>query len=116
MTKIGQPMKVNRSVVLPFIRCCPQYASVPYADAIQVGQSTTGFASSGKRLIKSQRSSSPIIPSAVDSHKPKMNIDVSNRVSIMGFGIKGFEFLSQLAPNSCTLRWGIRIRASQSLP
>ena len=36
--------------------------------------------------MKSQRSSSPIMPSAVDSHKPKMNIDVSNRVSIMVFG------------------------------
>jgi hypothetical protein len=26
------------------------------------------------------------MPSAVDSHKPKINIDVSNRVSIMVFG------------------------------
>ena len=86
ITKIGQPMKVNRSVVLPFIRCCPQYANVPYTEAMHVGQSTTGLARSGNRLMKSQRSSSPIMPSAVDSHKPKMNIDVKSRVSIMGFG------------------------------
>ena len=86
MTKIGQPIKVNRSVLLPLIRCCPQYANVPYTEAIQVGQSTTGLAKSGKRLINHQRSSSPIIPSAVDSHKPKMNIEVKKKVSIIGFG------------------------------
>ena len=86
ITNTGQPMKVNRSVLLPFIRCCPQYANVPYTEAMHVGQSTTGFAKSGKRLMKSQRSSSPIMPSAVDSHTPKINIDVKSRFSIMGFG------------------------------
>ena len=83
MTKIGQPIKVNRSVVLPLIRCCPQYANVPYTDAIQVGQSTTGLASSGNSVINHQRNWSPIIPSAVDSHTPKMNIEVKKKVSIM---------------------------------
>lgn len=86
MTKIGQPMKVNMSVVLPLIRCCPQYANVPYTEAMHVGQSKTGLAKSGNRLINHQRSSSPIMPSAVDSHTPKMNIEVKKKVSIMGFG------------------------------
>ena len=83
-TKMGQPMNVNRSVVLPLIMCCPQYANEPYTEAMQVGQSITGLARFGNRLMKSQRSSSPIMPSAVDSHRPKINSEVKSKVSIMG--------------------------------
>jgi hypothetical protein len=40
----------------------------------------TGFASSGNCEINRQRRSSNIIPSAEDSHRPKMNSEVKRSV------------------------------------
>ncbi len=79
-TKIGQPIAVSASTGWLAIITSPQYAIVPYTEAMQVGQSMTGLANSGNCEMNRQRRSSNIIPSAEESHRPKMNSEVKRSV------------------------------------